>query len=311
MPLTLSLGLNSSFNFNKLKLIVMTRNVLPKFGTNFACLFIREKGLRYFMPEIVLGDLAQIKLLDILNPLFSAKKTGRIMVKGKEGGELYLEFGNITHAKTNNAVGESAFFTLMGLSVGKALFEPDEVPSQRTIATSTGQLMLNWYSQKQEWDKIKEVVPSPDALFRFSPQKSPENKNINADQWNVLTLCNGTKAVSDIAEALNRDEFKTSMIIFELVQLGLLVRAEAPKPVKKRLAGENFFLTIEKELNNAIGPIAPIIIDSKLVELGETRSSFSQDKALSLIQALSEEIPQDQARKEFSKAVVELLYSGK
>ena len=71
------------------------------------------------MPEIFLGDLAQIKLFDVLKPLFSGKKTGRIMFKGKEGGELYLELGNITHAKTNNAVGEYAFFTLMGLKSRK------------------------------------------------------------------------------------------------------------------------------------------------------------------------------------------------
>ena len=148
------------------------------------------------MPEIFLGDLTQVKLFDILKPIFSGKKTGRIMFKGKEGGELYLELGSITHAKTSNAVGEYAFFTLMGLSAGKALFEPDQVPLERTISTSTEQLMLNWSSQKQEWDKIKEAIPSPNTLFRLSLQKSPENKNINADQWNVLALCNGLSVVA-------------------------------------------------------------------------------------------------------------------
>ena len=43
------------------------------------------------MPEINLGDLAQNKLFDILKPLFSGKKTGKVTVKVKEGGELYLE----------------------------------------------------------------------------------------------------------------------------------------------------------------------------------------------------------------------------
>ena len=69
-----------------------------------------------------------------------AKRPERLSVKGKERGELYLELGNITHAKTSNAIGEYAFFTLMGLNVGKALFEPDEVPLERTISISTEQL---------------------------------------------------------------------------------------------------------------------------------------------------------------------------
>ena len=170
------------------------------------------------MPEINLGDLAQIKLFDVLKPLFSGKKTGKVTVKGKEGGELYLELGNITHAKTNSAVGEFAFFFLMGLKAGKASLEPDEVPSERTISISTEQLLLNWSYRKQEWDRLKEVITSTSAIFRLSLQKSPENKNVNADQWNVLALCNGTKTISEIAESLSWDEFKTSKIIFQLVQ---------------------------------------------------------------------------------------------
>ena len=191
------------------------------------------------MPEINLGDLAQNKLFDILKPLFGGKKSGRVMVKGKEGGELYLELGNITHAKTNSAGGEYAFFFLMGLKAGKASFEPDEAPSERTISISTEQLLLNWSYRKQEWDKLKEVVPSTNAIFRLSLQKSPENKNINADQWNVLALCNGTKTISEIAQSLSWDEFKTSKVVFQLVQLALLEKAEDQKPIKKKPISEN------------------------------------------------------------------------
>jgi hypothetical protein len=185
------------------------------------------------MPGIFLGDLTQVKLSDILKPLFSGKKTGRIMFKGKEGGEFYLELGSITHAKTSHAIGEYAFFTPMGLSVGKALFEPDEVPSERTISTSTEQLISDWASRKQEWDKIKEVIPSPNTVFCLSLQKSPENKNINADQWSVLALCNGTKTVSEITETLSWDEFRASKTIFQLAQLGLLEKAGEASPIKK------------------------------------------------------------------------------
>jgi hypothetical protein len=263
------------------------------------------------MPEIFLGDLAQIKLFDVLKPLFSSKKTGRIMFRGKEGGELYLELGNITHAKTNNAVGEYAFFTLMGLKVGKASFEPDEVPSERTISISTEQLLLNWSYRKQEWDKIKEVIPAPNAFFRLSLQKSPENKNINADQWNVLALCNGTKSVSEITETLNWDEFKTSKTILQLVQLGLLVKAEGQRPLEKKLVGENFFLKLENEFKKAVGPVASVIIDDKLNEIGNAPASFPQDQALPLVEALGEEVPRDAQKKEFIRAMMEFLSSGK
>ncbi len=259
------------------------------------------------MPEISLGDLAQSKLFDVLKPLFSGKKSGKITVKGKEGGELYLELGNITHAKTNSAAGEYAFFFLMGLKAGKALFEPDEVPSERTISISTEQLLLNWSYRKQEWDKLNEVIPSTSAVFRLSLQKSPENKNINADQWNVLALCNGTKTISEIAGSLSWDEFKTSKIIFQLVQLALLERGEDQKPVKKKPVLENFLPMVETELKRVIGPLAPLIINDKLSDLGETKDSLGQDQALSFVERLSEEISNDSKKKEFLRIMTDFL----
>jgi predicted transcriptional regulator len=263
------------------------------------------------MPEIFLGDIANVKLFDILKPLFGGKKTGKIIFKGKEEGELYLELGNITHAKTNNAVGEYAFFTLMGLKVGKASFEPDEVPLERTISISTEQLLLNWSYRKQEWDKIKEAISSSNTIFHLSLQKSQENKNITAEQWNVLALCNGTKNVSEIAETLSWDEFRTSKIILQLIQLGLLVRAEGQRPAEKKFLGENFFQKVENEFKKAVGPMASIIIDDKIEEFGNTRSSFPQDQTLSFIEALAEEIPRDGQKKEFIRVMMEVLSSGK
>ncbi len=262
------------------------------------------------MPETFLGDLTQIKLFDILKPLFSDKKTGKIVFKGKEGGELYLELGKITHARTNNAVGEFAFFALMGLKDGRASFEPDAVPLERTIAISTEQLILNWSSQKQ-WDKIREIVPSPHAFFRALPQKNSENISLSADQWNISALCNGTKTVSQIAEALNWDEFKTSKTIFQLVQLGLLERTEGQKSAKKKLITNGFFLVVENELKKMIGPMAPFIISDKLSDLGETKDSLAQEQASSFVETLSEEISDDSMKKEFLKAMTDYLLAGK
>jgi hypothetical protein len=259
------------------------------------------------MPEISLGDLEQNKLFDILKPLFGSKKTGKVTVTGKEGGELYLEVGNITHAKANTTVGEYAFFFLMGLKAGKALFEPDQGPSERTISISTEQLLLNWSYRKQEWDKLKEVIPSTHAIFRLSLQKSPENKNVNADQWNVLALCNGTKTILEIAQSLTWDEFKTSKVIFQLVQLGLLEKAEDQKPVKKKTVPENFFPMVDMELKKVIGPLAPLILNDKLSELGETKESLGQDQALSFIEKLSEDISNDSKKKEFLKIMTDFL----
>jgi len=165
--------------------------------------------------------------------------------------------------------------------------------------------------QKQEWNKIKEVIPSPHTVFRLSLQKGPENKNINADQWNVLALCTGTRTVSEIAETLNWDEFRASRAIFQLAQLGLLEKAGEHSPGKRKTASENFFLMVEAELRKVIGPMAPIIIDDKLSDLGATKDSLAQDEALSFVEKLSEDVSRDSKKKEFLRVMTDFLNAEK
>jgi len=113
--------------------------------------------------------------------------------------------------------------------------------------------------------------------------------------------------ISEIAKALSWDELKTVRMIYQLIQAGLLERAEVPKPIRKKLVGENFFLTVENELKKVIGPVAPIIIEDKLNEFSEARDSFPQDKALSFVESLGEEISHELKRKEFIKVMMESM----
>ena len=263
------------------------------------------------MREIFIGDLSSLKLFDILKTLLVEKKTGVLVIKGKEDGEVYLEGGYIVHAKTTHSSGEEAFLAIMGWRVGKSTFKPDVMSREKTISGPAEQLLLKWSYRKQEWGKIKEVIPSPNAIFRLSLQQNPAEKSIRADQWNVLALANGVRTVSEIAEAVGWDEFKTSKMVYQLIETGLLERAEEQRPVRKKKVGENFFPTIEYELKKVMGPVAPFIIEDKLAEFGETKDFFPQDQAALFVELLSEEITIYLKKREFVKAMSEILSGEK
>ena len=263
------------------------------------------------MAELFLGDLSQIKLFDILKPLLMGKKTGKLSFKGIDHGEIYLEFGDIVHARTPDSSGELSFFKIMEWSLGKVTFESEEVSPERTIPIPSEQLLLNWSSKKIEWEKIKELISSNKDVFRLSLQKNGENKTISADQWNVLALSNGMRTISDIGKTLEWDELKTVRITYHLLQAGLLERVGAQKLLRKKVAGVNFFQTVENELKKVVGPVAPFIIEDKLIEFGETKESFPKDQALSFIESLGEEIPHELKKKEFIKVMMEGLPLGK
>jgi hypothetical protein len=267
---------------------------------------------RLSMREISLGELSRLRLFDILKTLLVEKKTGVLVIKGKEGGEVYLEAGNIVHAKTNRSSGEDAFLAIMAWRIGKSSFKPDVMSKERTISYPAEQLLLKWSYRKQEWEEIREVIPSPSAIFRLSLQQNPGEMNIRADQWNVLALANGVRTVSEIVEAIvGWDEFKTSKMICELTEAGLLERGEEQRPIRKKKVGENFFPALELELKKVMGPVASIIIEDKLIEFGETMYFFPQDQASLFVDLLSEEIASDSKKEKFMRAMAEILAGEK
>jgi len=79
------------------------------------------------------------------------------------------------------------------------------------------------------------AVPSNNAVFCFSPLNDGKNKTVSADQWNVLALSNGVRNVSEIARALNLDEFKVVEAVSQLVRARLMkqVDEQTKTPVKK------------------------------------------------------------------------------
>lgn len=259
------------------------------------------------MPEIFLGELSEVKFFDLIKPLLIRKNTGILTIKGKEHGAIYLETGKIVHAKTTHSSGEESFLAIMGWKTGRATFLPDVGPREKTITTPTEELVLNWSYRKQEWEKMRKVVPSSSAIFRISLRNDSGDKMIKGDQWNVLALTNGTRSVLEIANTLDWDEFRTSKAIYHLVQAGLIEKVEEKGLQVKRYIGENFFRVMENELKRAMGPVAPFIIDDKLIEVGEVKDSFPEDQVLPFVEGVGEEIPNERKRDEFKKAMMGFL----
>jgi hypothetical protein len=253
------------------------------------------------MAEILLGDLSQTKFFDLIKPLLVEKKTGLLKIEGDEYGEIFLEGGNIIHARNAYSFGEEAFISIMNWQTGKAKFQPDVASQEKTIFTQTENLLLNWTYKKEEWEKIRMVVPSPNAIFQISLQHHSEDKNIKGDQWNVLALANGTRTVLEIARILKWDEFKTSKIICQLAQEKVLEIGRG------ETIDRGFFQKVEKELKNVMGPIASILIDDLLTEFGENKESFPQDRALTFVETLSKEVSDERKRREFKKTMMEFI----
>lgn len=263
------------------------------------------------MPSYFIGELSETRLFNLIKPLLDGKKSGMISVKGREYGEIHIEGGMIIHAWTNYSVGEEAILAIMEWRVGRVSFDWEVTTQERTVSSPTEQLLLNWTNREEEWKTIRECVPSPGVMFRIAMQGENQDRSIPGEQWKVLALCNGSKRVSEIADALHWDIFKTSKTICDMIKNGLLERAgelpEEPKPIQKKTVNGTFFPLLENELKKLMGPIAPIIVDDVVADMDESKESFPQEMVEKLVESIMAEIPDMAKRSQFNKVMHNVL----
>jgi hypothetical protein len=258
------------------------------------------------MPNDLIGDLSEARLFDLVKPLVDGKKSGMVVIKGKDEAEIYIEGGSIVHGKTDTVVGEEAIFAIMDLDDGRVAFNWQLSPEERTVRTSTAQLMSNWAQREEEWRKVKKVMASSDAVFSIVVDGGGGDRTIQAKQWGVLALCNGTRSVSDVADQLGRSVFEVAETICEMVDMGMLEKTEVAGTPKEQLKGtvdENFFVDLETELKKVVGPIARVIMNDTLAAFEESREAFPKDRVMSFIRTVSDQIVEEQKREQFDKAM--------
>ena len=263
------------------------------------------------MPNDFIGDLSKTRLIDLIKPLLARKKSGLMQVKGNEVGEVYLEGGSIIHAKVGSSSGEDAMLAMMEWDSGRVMFDWQATTEEQTVFMPTEQLLMIWIDRENEWRKVKELIPSSNVIFQIPVEGSPEDRNISGIQWKILSLCNGSRTVYEVAEGLKWQLFETSKAIYQMVQNGLLEKAHEKgtekKPKVKRTVNGNFFPIIENELRKIMGPMAPIIIDDKIAEFGESREAFPEDQLPPFVQAVTDEITDKTKRALFNKSMTEFI----
>lgn len=260
------------------------------------------------MPEVLRGNLAQLPLLDIIKMLSAGNRTGRLdLSQGTKRGEIFLQNGNLVHAVTGTQMGEAGVYTLLGWLEGDFSFVPDEPAPEESISLTTEQMLLEASRKAEQWEDIKEVIPTTEIIFNISPSGSTNTVSLKPIEWQVLAQVNGQRSVADIAEILELDEFDVAKIIFSLVTAGLLHQVEGDQARHKDLVDEDFLQQLSENFTEILGPMAPVIIEDEAAAMGESLQTFPQEKAAELVERISTEISDDQKRTEFLRLMLEFL----
>jgi|CXWK01.1.fsa_nt_gi hypothetical protein len=272
---------------------------------------LAQQGHDTGMAEALSGNLAQLKLIDILRLLHLSGRTGQLELTTEDGkfGEIYLVGGLVSHALYEEWIGEEAVYGLFSWGEGTFRFHSDETTDERTVSLGTDQIIEEAATYASEWERIRTVVPSSSAIYRLAARPSADVQ-LRAEDWSVLTQLDGEKTILEIAEASQLNELFTSKIISRLHELGLIelvaVQMAEPAPAAD-FVDDGFIAAVEADLIQAIGPMASIVVEDCAEQMGHGRGSIPKDAVPELIERLANEIPDSARRTKFQEAMLERM----
>ncbi|MDZ4815934.1 MAG: DUF4388 domain-containing protein [Verrucomicrobiota bacterium] len=105
--------------------------------------------------SILNGDLNSVPVSDVLQMVCHGKQTGRlVLLREKHVGEIYLENGELVHARMGTASGEGLILALLGWRVGKFYFEANQRVEERTIERRWDYLVLEACRYRDETETL-------------------------------------------------------------------------------------------------------------------------------------------------------------
>jgi hypothetical protein len=260
------------------------------------------------------GNLSQINLNDLLLLATGAKKSGVLqLTHGKEIVDIYLNEGNIVHAKCPIGEGEKALLYPVTWDEGTFNLLLSGIAPAATITKESSQILDDLKAMTHEWQTILEVVPSGNALFRIADLSEDNTGPITIPNvgWRVLSKLDGIRTVQEVAEILRIPFAYIAKVLFNLHQSGLIQSIVAPvKPVAD-FVPTALLDSLSSILIEVIGPMAPLVMHDQVKALGASLHNLPESKLDELIGLIGQEISDIKLRKKFEESIYQEISNFK
>jgi hypothetical protein len=138
------------------------------------------------------------------------------------------------------------------------------------------------------------------VVFRRANRQDLQEFSLDSQMLTVLMQLDGKKSSDVIAEDLGLDMGTMTEITARLLHVQLI------EPVQDTISmlDGNFFDFLHNQLSLAIGPIAGVLIEEGLNDLGLDVHRFPKHRAAELVDLLAREIHRDEKRDLFKQSMI-------
>jgi hypothetical protein len=170
------------------------------------------------------GSLKELPLADIVQLVAVSGKTGVFSLsRGAERGAVYIQNGQITHAKVNDVEGEDAIYALALWNDGQFQFSPGIEGEARTITRSNTNLLMEAARRSDEWKILSKKIPTTEAVPQLVCREGlSEPVTLTPMEWLVVTGIDGSRSIEEIARASRTSAFDVAKTLYGLITADLV-----------------------------------------------------------------------------------------
>ncbi len=168
--------------------------------------------------------------------IISAQQLQKCLALAKEEklhlGKILVDKGYIsldTLKKYNTKQVEAILYNLLFWKKGRFEYKDAKLNLKGMIVTQLNpmKLILEASRRIDELSVLQNFIPSDKIVFKMSGKvQSKEEIKLNANEWRILSLIDGTRSVRQIINESGYDEFAVYKIFFSVISSGLIEQKE-------------------------------------------------------------------------------------
>ncbi len=170
------------------------------------------------------GSLNELPLADIVQLVAVSGKTGMFsLTRAAEKGYVYLQNGQITHAKVGDLEGDDAVYALALWNQGTFQFSPGVESDTHSITRSNTNLLLEAARRSDEWKILSRKIPATDSIPVLIARDGMTGPvTLTPLEWKVVTKVDGQRSIEDVARVLKTSSFDVAKTLYGLVTAELV-----------------------------------------------------------------------------------------
>ncbi|MGD8369006.1 MAG: hypothetical protein PVG78_15315 [Desulfobacterales bacterium] len=143
----------------------------------------------------------------------------------------------------------------------------------------------------------------PSTVFQRVIREETGQVSLDSQTLTFFVEVDGKKTAAEIAEKCGLAQAEVREIVDRLLEAALI----EPLRAAADLVDLQFMAFLQRQLSMAIGPIAGVIIEDALADLGLRIDAVPTRQAPELVEVLAREIQREQQRIEFKQNMVKII----